>query len=88
MVGMFYGLVSSNFFWGYIVPAFIVYLCVNNKDEIWGKESYDKGMRKREWVFVLTPYINFFGGIFFIGMFVIKGIMWLLEGFLDDKRNH
>lgn len=87
MIGALYVLMSSTFFWGYIVPAYIVYLGVNNKDEIWGKDSYDKGMKRREWIFVLTPYINFFGAIFIIGMFIIKGVFWLFGGFLDDKRN-
>ncbi|WP_212934901.1 hypothetical protein [Bacillus hominis] len=87
MVGVLYGLVSSNFFWGYIIPACIVYWGVNNKDVMWGKDSYDKGMRQREWAFVIIPYVNFFVSLFFIGLFVLKGIFWLLEGFLDDKRN-
>ncbi len=54
---------------------------------MWGKEAYDKGMRQREWLFVVIPYVNFFVSLFFIGIFVLKGVFWLFEGFLDDKRN-
>lgn len=87
MIGALYSLVSSNFFWGYILPAYVVYLGVNNKDEVISKDGYDKGMKRREWIFVLLPYVNFFGAILIIGALIIKGVFWLFGGFMDDKRN-
>ncbi|HFR4168425.1 TPA: hypothetical protein ACHVJ4_005249 [Bacillus cereus] len=87
MIGVLFVMLSSDYFWGYIIPACIVYYGCNNKDVIMHKDGYDKGMKQREWVFILMPYVNFFISIFIIGIFVLKGFKWLSEGFLDDKRN-
>ncbi|MEC2463383.1 hypothetical protein P9X10_00530 [Bacillus cereus] len=83
---MLFGSFMDNV-WGYFVPAYITYLGVNNKDEIMWDKKYPKGMLKREWVFVLLPYINMAGALFVICMLLLRLYFWFMKGFLNDGED-
>ncbi|AFQ30085.1 hypothetical protein P4493_04380 [Bacillus thuringiensis] len=83
---MIFGSFADNF-WGYVVPACITYAGVNNKDFVFKDEKYSKGMLKREWVFVLMPYINMVGALFVTCMMVLRIIFWFMKGFLDNDKD-
>ena len=44
-------------------------------------------MLKREWVFVLMPYINMVGALFVTCMMVLRIIFWFMKGFLDNDKD-
>ncbi|MGF2715316.1 hypothetical protein ACQUY5_24180 [Bacillus cereus] len=81
---MIFGSFVDNF-WDYIVPACITYVGITNKDVVMRDKNYRKGMLKREWVFVLLPYINMACALFVICMMFLQLFFWFMKGFLNDK---
>ncbi|PGF05097.1 hypothetical protein [Bacillus toyonensis] len=83
---MIFGSFADNF-WGYVIPACITYAGVNHKDVVFKDEKYSKGMLKREWVFVLTPYINMACALFVTCLMFLQVIFWFMKGFLDNDKD-
>ncbi|PHE64357.1 hypothetical protein COF68_05815 [Bacillus toyonensis] len=77
----------SDIFWNWAIPSFIAHLGLSNKDKLFSKKDYDKGITKRELFLCYFPIVNYFSSLFVLMMITLKALMWLIAPLINNKRD-